>query len=169
MTPSKEGVVGVEKGAAGMNALRQKNVAKMTRHNPFQSSPQFLLFDTSKPTIETLESLHGRASAKDNSILHLWREDRLSKGQEFNKRSGFRHGMLTARGSLAFALPYFRVEDNAKVCALLSGRESFFLQDVGDGNYEFICGDFSIDGLEDGKRVEVAQKLGVKEEEICIV
>lgn len=152
-----------------MNALRQKMLQRWLDMIPSDPAFNLLLFGTSKPTIETLESLQERTSAKDNSVLHLWREDRLSKGQEFDKRSGFRHDMLTAHGCLAFALPYFRVEDNVKVCALLGGRGLFLLQDVGDGNHKLICGDCFIDGLEDGKGVKVAQKLGVKEEEICIV
>ncbi|KAK2759174.1 hypothetical protein FQN54_003274 [Arachnomyces sp. PD_36] len=128
-----------------------------------------LLFGVGRPTTETLEKVYEQTLAKDSSILHLWREESVSEEYLFDKKKGFRKPVLTASGYLAVTFPFFRLEDNVKVCALQGGRSLFLLQDAGHGNYKLICGDCFIDGLEDGKGVGVAQELGINEQDICIV
>lgn len=158
----KERVVGIKKGS---EAMLKRWLAMI----PDDPESNLLLFGVEKPTIETLDSLYERTSAKDSSIIQLWRENSISQGQREDMRSAFRHDMLTARGCLAFAQPSVKVEDNIKVCALRGGRGLFLLQEIGARMYKLICGDCFIDGFEDGKGIDVARQLGLPEEDICLV
>jgi hypothetical protein len=159
-----EWAVGIE-----VNELKQRALHRWLEMIPGDMQSNLLLFGAAKPTIETLEKLYEQTLAKDSSILYLWREVRVSEGHMDDKRKRFRSHMLTRRGCLAFAFPCFKVEDNIKVCALQGGRGLFLLQDAGNGAHKLICGDCFIDGFEDGKGIEVAQKLGIEEEDICII
>lgn len=159
----------MEKVYKSLNALREKMPQRWLAMIPDDPRSNIVLFGTEKPTIEILGRLHERTSDLDSSILHLWREDAVSERQREDNKRGFRRDMLTAHGCVAFTLRYIKAEENIKVCALRGGRGLFLLQEVEAGAYRLISGDCFIDGFEDGRGVEVAQQLGLKEEDICII
>lgn len=136
------------------------------------SKSNSVLFGTAEPTAQTVGELYQRATDKDKVTHHLCREgdsSRPPQGRSGEPRKGLRHDMLTERGCLAFALPYSKVEDNIKVCALIGGRSLFLLQKAAMGAYRSISGDCFIEGFENGKAFEVSRKLGLELEDICLV
>ena len=128
-----------------------------------------LLFGYENSTTETLELLCKRTVERDALIPHLWRDGLLLTEPRTKE---FRLPLLTKRGCLALTFPYFDLNVTVKICILFGGRSLFVLKEAeeesGRAIHNLISGDCFIDGFEDGKGIEIAQKLGLEEESILI-
>ena len=125
-----------------------------------------LLFGHENPTTETLELLCKRTVERDAFLPHFRCDGPLLTEP---RTTNFRLPILTKRGCLALTFPYFDLNATVKVCILFGGRSLFVLKETegrsGRAVHNLISGDCFI---EDGKGIEIAQKLGVEEESILI-
>jgi hypothetical protein len=141
------------------------------RRIPDDKKANRLLFGEESPTIETIERLQSRTKEKDSRISHLWRE-----GESLSEEETMRWhiGMRTDRGLLAVTFPYFEHDPPAKICCFFGGRSLFVLQEKeidprnGKMLHTLVAGHCFIDGFENGKGIDMARRLGLKEEEIYL-
>jgi hypothetical protein len=123
------------------------------------------------PSKETLNRLQSRTNEKITRISHLWGEGEILAEEETVR---WHMEMRTNRGLLAITFPYFQDNPPAKICCFYGARSLFVIQekeiDARNGRmlHMIVAGHCFIDGFENGKGVEMARRLGLKEEDIYL-
>ena len=137
-------------------------------HDP---KANLVLFGEEQPSAETLKKKLRRTLEREPVCSHLWRDGQLPTPPRQGIDGDWRTAVLTSRGCLAITYPY--ISEEAVICALYGARALFVLapkkqQSSGRSLYTLVSGDCFIDEFEDGKGIEMARKLGLREEEIEI-
>ena len=140
---------------------------------PNDPKANFILFGEEQPTVETLGRKLIRTLEREPVSSHLWRDGQLPTPKRQGIRGDWRTPIMTSRGCLAISYPYMDLEETPVVCAVYGARALLALAPKKPNfrdqtQYTLISGDCFIDGFEDGMGIEVAQKLGLKEENIQI-
>ena len=140
---------------------------------PDDPKANFVLFDEERPTAETLERKLIRTMEREPVSSHLWRDGQLPTPPRQGISGDWRFAFMTSRGCLAINYSYVDLELPSVICAVYGARALLALapkkrQYLDKSQYSLISGDCFIDGFEDGLGIGVAQKLGLKEEDIEI-
>lgn len=132
-----------------------------------------VLFGEGRPTAEALGRKLIRTLEREPVSSHLWRDGQLPTPKRRGISGHWRTPFMTGRGCLAITYPYMDLKEKPVVCAVYGARALLALapkkrRSWDRPQYTLISGDCFIDGFEDGKGIELAQKLGLKEEDIEI-
>ena len=141
---------------------------------PNDGKANLLLFGEERPTVESLVKVYQETFRKAQSFTHLWRDGDTAAFGAGSISEENRASMRTARGCFAIAFPFFGADQVAKICAFYDGRALFIVvqEERGDPRgqrHRLVCGNCLINGFEDGKGIDIARRLGLEKQEICLV
>ncbi|QDS71677.1 hypothetical protein FKW77_008031 [Venturia effusa] len=142
---------------------------------PDDKTSNRLLLGDEIPTKFTLRELGNKTEEEHAYISHLWRDGPRSSFPVRRHGRWDRWAYVTERGCLALTVGYYPLGDpSLKICYLRGGRGLFVLRPVlnaapgGEPTYTIVTGDCFIRGCEDGKGADVAEGLGLQEQDIYI-
>jgi hypothetical protein len=147
-------------------------------NSPTNRLSNMIMFGTQTPTIQTLKAYYTQTQLNDEGVWHLWRGDVGNKQHRTQVRlskSEFRSTAITERGWVVKTFPFYSLDPPPKICYLIGGRGLFVLApagidpETGTSLYRLISGDCYLNGTEDGEGLHLCQKLGLEEQEICLI